>query len=79
MNNSLHRTDKTLEIKGKLSDRAETIMMATLASLQCGQVLTVVTKDLSARLRFSPLCESAGCVIIGIKEEGGTLYVQIKR
>jgi TusA-related sulfurtransferase len=73
------RTDKTLEIKGRLSDRAETVTRHTLSSLTSGQVLTIVTTDRSAKIRLSPLCESLGCVMLGILEEGGTLYVQIRR
>jgi TusA-related sulfurtransferase len=73
------RTDKTLEIKGRLSDHAETIAKHTLSCLTSGQVLTIVTTDRSAKLKLSPLCESLGCVLLGIREERGTLYVQIRR
>lgn len=73
------RPDKTLEIKGRLSNRAETIAKDTLASLASGQVLTVVTTDRSVKLKLSPLCQALGCALIGIREEGGTFYVQIQR
>ncbi len=72
-------SDKTLEIQGLLTPRAETIARKTLTALAPGQVLTIITRDVAAREKLLSLCGSLGCVMIDKKEEGGTVYVQIRR
>ena len=73
------RSDKTLEIRGVLSPRAETIAMKALAALTPGEVLTIITRDVAAREKLLSLCGNLGCVMVDKKEEGCTVYVQIRR
>lgn len=73
------RTDKTLDIQGLLSPRAETITGNTLAAMESGQVLTVVTTDRTAKQKLPPLCETLGCTLLDLREDEGTLYFQIRK
>jgi len=73
------QTDKTLDIKGLAGLRAETLTWNTLNTMDPGQVLTVVTTDRSAREKLMRLCEHLGCTLLSLREEGGTLCVQIRK
>jgi TusA-related sulfurtransferase len=73
------RTDKTLDIQGLISPRAETITGNTLAAMEPGQVLTVVTTDRTARQKLPSLCETLGCTLLELREDRGTLYFQIRK
>ena len=73
------RTDKTLDIKGLMSPRSETVAMNTLAGMESGQVLTVVTTDMAAKQKLPPLCQHLGYTLLDMREDGGALYVQIQK
>ncbi len=73
------RTDKTLDIKGLVSPRAELITGSTLAAMQPGQVLTIVTTDRAAKQSLPVLCRDRGYTLLELREDKGALYVQIRR
>ncbi len=73
------RTDKTLDIKGLVSPRAEIITRKTLDSMEPGQVLTVVTTCRIVKQKMASLCQTLGCTLLDIKEEEGTLSIQIRK
>lgn len=73
------RTDKTLDIKGLVSPRAEIITENTLVAMEPGQVLTVVTTCRTTKQKIPSLCRALGCTLLEIREEGGLLYIQIQK
>ncbi len=75
----MHRTDKTLDIKGLVSPRTELITEKMLTALEPGQVLTVVTTDRTIRQKLPLLCRILACTLLEMTEEGGALYVYIQK
>ncbi len=73
------RTDKTLDIKGLVSPRAETVTRSTLAGMQPGQVLTVITTCRTLKHKISSLCDTLNCTVLEINEEDGNFAIQIQK
>lgn len=73
------KTDKTLDIRGLVSPRPEAVARNTLESMGPGQVLTVITTDVTAKRKLPSLCENLGCTLLELREDGGTLYFQIRK
>lgn len=73
------RTDKTLDIKGLASPRAEIITGNTLAAMERGQVLTVVTTDRAAGQKLDSLCRTFGYTLLDLREDEGALHIQIRK
>ncbi len=73
------KADKTLDIAGTITPRAEMMTRATLAAMEPGRVLTVVTTDRSAGLKLTSLCANLGCTLLELREDSGTFYCHIRK
>ncbi len=73
------KADKTLDIAGTITPRAEMMTRATLAAMEPGRVLTVVTTDRSAGPKLTTLCANLGCTLLELWEDGGTFSFYIRK
>ncbi len=73
------KADKTLDIGGTITPRAEMMTKATLAAMEPGRVLTVVTTDRSAGPKLTSLCVNLGCTLLELREDSGTFYFHIRK
>ncbi len=73
------RPDKTLDIAGTMTPRAEKMTRATLAAMEPGRILSVVTTDRSAGPKLASLCANLGCTLLELREDGGTVTIHIRK
>ena len=76
---SILKTDKTLDIKGLVNPRPTIITDHTLKEMDAGQVLRVITNDVSAKRSIPELCQGRGYKLLELLEEAGTLYFIIQK
>ncbi len=73
------KADKTLDIAGTITPRAEMMTRVTLGAMEPGRVLTVVTTDRSAESKLASLCANLGCTLLEFREDGGTFTFHIRK
>ena len=73
------KVDKTLDVRGLLCPRPKVVTENTLAKMESGQSLCVITNDISTKQSIPSLCESLGYEILDFSEDGGVLYFTIRK
>jgi tRNA 2-thiouridine synthesizing protein A len=73
------KVDKTLDVRGLVCPRPRVITERTLAKMESGQSLCVITNDMNTKQSIPSLCESLGCEILAFSEDGGVLYFTIRK
>ncbi len=71
--------DKTLDIKGLVQPRPAIVIETTMAKLDHGQILSVITNDAGAKESIPALCSHRGYTLLETTEQGGTLYFTIQK
>jgi len=73
------RSDKTLDIHGVTSPKANIVTEQVLDTMQQGQVLLVITNDRDSRRNVPDLCTHRGYRLLEQHEEGGTIFFTIQK
>lgn len=73
------RVDKTLDIKGIQLTRLQELTRDTLEMMYSGQILRVITDDMTTKNTIPSLCDTNGYILIEIEENGGIIYFTIKK
>jgi len=71
--------DKTLDIKGLAGARPQSVAGDTLANMAEGQILMIITNDAAAKQAMDSLCRIMGYDLLDIREDGGTIYIIIRK
>lgn len=76
---SVLKIDKTLDIKGLVNPRPTIITEHTLREMNPGQVLRVITNDVSTKRSIPELCKGRGYKLLELQEEAGALCFIIQK
>lgn len=71
--------DKTLDVKGLVPPRPTIITCDTLEKMSPGQVLRVITNNMTTKETIPSMCAERGYQLIDIKEEAGKIYFIIRK
>jgi TusA-related sulfurtransferase len=71
--------DKTLDIKGLVQPRPVLVIETTMAKLDHGQILSVITNDAGTRESIPALCSHRGYILLETTVQGGAFYFTIQK
>lgn len=73
------KVDKTLDIKGIHSPRLQELTRNTLEKMYSGQILRVITDDMTTKTVMQSLCTNGGYMLMEMKNDDGVLYYTIRK
>ncbi len=73
------KADKTLDIQGLVHPRSSVVIEATMDGLAHGQVLKVITNDLTANERVPALCSRHGYILLEASNAGGAFSFMLRK
>jgi len=79
LSQAMIKADKTLDIQGLVHPRSRVVIEMTMARLDPGQTLTVITDDMSAKEIVPALCSHLDYTLLESGREGRALSFTIRK
>jgi len=73
------KADKTLDIQGLVHPRSRIVIETTMSRLDPGQMLKVITDDMSAKESVPALCSYLGYKLLEVGREGRAILFTIQK
>lgn len=73
------KADKTLDIQGLVHPRSRVVIEMTMAGLDSGQALNVITNDFSTKESVPSFCSHSGYTLLEANGEGGIFSFIIRK
>jgi TusA-related sulfurtransferase len=71
--------DKVLDVTGLLCPVPTVMTSKTLKEMKKGKILQIITNDMSTKQSIPSVCNDEGYTLLGLEENDGLLYFEVKK